>query len=340
VTDKLPEDDVARMRHELADVEAALEDASEDEREGLETLRRQLEAEIAEAQNPVSAPAEVVDVDPEDFKHPGRDLVVAPGAERHEVFEVLDAHDEDLILEEMQRRALKVMLYDFPQDGSRVIDLSYQGVMECVRVLNASGKARITIAKGTLKVERETIDGVDYYVAEVFAEEQVTGHGEYGIAREPLYMKLKDERSARRQREKGNLVHERNGQFYIFDPFARTKAVNKAQRNALKTQIPERIRQALIAMAKKDEEALKTIAMGAGAAEYADLPAPADSPEAKQITAECRAIYSEIRGLSVTSLLPGQFNAKLSRAAHDESLLAALRDELQSRLDHLKAAAT
>lgn len=337
MTDKLPEDDVARMRHELADVEAALEDASEDEREGLETLRRQLEAEIAEAQNPVAAPApEVLDADPDDFRPPAQELVVGPGADEHELFRVLDAHDEDLILQEMQRRALKVMLYDFEQSGSRLVDLSYQGVNECVRLMNSTGKVRIRIRPDVREIRREVIDGEEYVTATVYAEEETTGYGQFGTAREPLRMKLKPG-TAKRYREQGKPV---DSQGKVFDSFAETKALNKAQRNALRVMIPERMRQALIAQARKDESALRTIQMGAGAAEYATLPAPADSPEAKQLTADCRAIYSEIRGLSVTSLLPGQFNAKLSRAAHDESLLAALRDELQSRLDHLKAAAT
>lgn len=344
----LPADTVTALRHELADVEAALEEPVDERHQAqLRAARENLEARIAAQQNPVASPAlehevdavsgQVVGSDPEDYRPAPQDLVIAPGAERHEVLQVLDAHDEDMILQEVQRRALRTMLYDFPQGGSKIIDLSYQGVNECVRVMNASGKTRIRVAPQSLRVDVEAEDGIAYYVATVYAEDELTGYGQFGTAREPKLLKLKDKASADREKKKGNVVHERDGSFYTFDPFARTKAVNKAQRNALKVQIPERIRQALIAMAKNDASMLQTIAHGAGAEAAATLPAPADSDEAKALTKQIRDVYTEIRqrpgGIAGPySLLPGRFNLELSRAAHDEAQLEALLASLRARL--------
>jgi hypothetical protein len=85
------------------------------------------------------------------------DLVVPalpPGEERdHATVIVLDKHDEDQILAVMEDRMDKVLLYDFPQDGSRLVDLSINGVLECVRQMNQTTRARVAIMPETLQVE-------------------------------------------------------------------------------------------------------------------------------------------------------------------------------------------
>src|SRR5437868_754435 len=68
----------------------------------------------------------------------GTDLVVRNPTDRLEVITVVDRHDEAQIVEELQRRALKVMLYSFPMDGAEVTDLSYLGINEAVRLMNNS----------------------------------------------------------------------------------------------------------------------------------------------------------------------------------------------------------
>lgn len=325
--------DLDALRSELVDVEAALEEGEAEDAVllGLARRREELERQL----QPVRE-----DPDPEDYRPAGQDLVVSPDAPEHEVFVVLDAHDEDLILQELQRRALKVLLYDFPKDGTRLVDLSYAGVLECVRLLNATGKVSIRIRPDTREIRRETIDGIDYVVATVYAEDAKTGYGVFGTAREPLRMKLRPQ-TATRLREKGTPV-DSDGR--TFDPFAETKALNKAQRNAMKATIPERMRQTLIAMAKQDEAALQTIQAGAGAESRAELPPPLATPEALALTAECRALYDRIRAhpaglVGPLSLLPGQYGAQLERAAHDVAQLQAFRDSLAGRLEKIEAAA-
>jgi hypothetical protein len=324
--------DLEALRSELVDVETALEEG-EAEDAVLLGLARRREQILAELEPERPAP------DPEDYRPAGQDLVISPDAPDHEVFVVLDAHDEDLILQELQRRALKVLLYDFPKDGSRIVDLSYAGVLECVRLLNATGKVSIRIRPDTREVRRESIDGVEYVTATVYAEDGKTGMGVFGTAREPLRMRLKPATAAK-LREKGTPVDSDNR---TFDPFAETKALNKAQRNAMKATIPERMRQTLIAMARQDEAALQTIQHGAGAESRAELPPPLSTPEALALTAECRSIYDRIRShpgglVGPLSLLPGQYGAQLERAAHDEAQLQAFRDSLLARLEKIEAA--
>ena len=163
-------DPLEAKRHTPADLEQSLPAAEGDEAltRSLREQIAQLEAEIAAEQNPVGAAVagEVVDADVEIYRPDASELVVSPGGD--DLWTVLDKHDEDAILEEFQRRALKVMLYEFPQSGApggKVIDLSYQGVNEAVRLLNNTGKCRIRIRPDVKEIRREVIEGVEYVVA-------------------------------------------------------------------------------------------------------------------------------------------------------------------------------
>ena len=338
-------DPLEAKRHTLADLEQSLPAAEGDEAltRSLREQIAQLEAEIAAEQNPVGAAVagEVVDADVEIYRPDASELVVSPGGD--DLWTVLDKHDEDAILEEFQRRALKVMLYEFPQSGApggKVIDLSYQGVNEAVRLLNNTGKCRIRIRPDVKEIRREVIEGVEYVVASVYAEDERTGYGQFGTSREPIWMKV-NANVAKRAREKGEPVRTEDVEgtkvSRVFDVFAETKALNKAQRNALKVMIPERMRQALIAMARHDDTALKTIQSGAGASAIAELPPPLDDEKAKELNVRIRAAYDRIRVVSVTALLPGAFGAKVARAQHSHDLLLALAEELEAQATHLEA---
>ncbi len=331
-------DAIEQARSNLVDLEAALAAAETDEeREPLKAEIAAVESIIAAAQNPVGAAVagEVEDVvDVELYRPTGADLVVSPGGD--DLWEVLDKHDEDAILEEFQRRALRVMLYDF--DGK--VDLSYQGVNEAVRLLNNTGKVRVRIKPEVREIRREVIEGIEYVVATVYAEDERTGYGQFGTSREPLWMKVKEATAAKAKRNgtpvrtdnvEGTVVHR------VFDVFAETKALNKAQRNALKTMIPERMRQALIAMVRHDDSALRVIQSGAGAGAVAELPPPLDDERARELNVRIRAAYDRIRAVSVTALLPGAFGAKVSRAQHSHDLLLALAEELEAQAKHLEA---
>lgn len=273
--------------------------------------------------------AEVADVAPEEaeaYKPAPGELVVADLRDEQQVFVVLDRHDEQQIIEEFQRRALRVMLYDFTKGGRRLIDLSYAGVKEAVRLMNATGKCRIAIDRDSLVVEEVTEDAGNgpeqFYVATVFAVDEVTGHGEFGTSSEPKLMRLRAGKTK-------------------WDIFARTKAINKAQRNALGHHIPEAMRQTLIAQFKGDDAAVRRIQVGAGAEKMAELPAPLTDERARAQQARARELWTQVLdaapgGLKV-GVTPALFQTYLSRAEHSHERMDDLLAFLEAKLEEARA---
>jgi hypothetical protein len=331
------QDELEAVRHELADLNAAIESGDGDA--GMLARVEELERLIAERQNPVgpAVDGEVVDVSPEEaeaFKPAAGELVVRDVGDEHSVFVVFDRHDEQQIIEEFQRRALKVMLYDFSQGGSRLVDLSYQGVNEAVRLMNQTGKCKIAIDRDAFGgrgfdeqvVTEDAGNGPEqFYVITVYAADAVTGYGQLGTSSEPKLMRLRDGSTK-------------------WDIFARTKALNKAQRNALKVMIPEALRQTLIATYRGDDVALRQIQAGAGAALIAELPPPLTDERAQALKTRARKLYEEIRehapgGIKV-NLLSAQFHAYLTRAEHDHERLEEFIGYLEQRLAEAKGGAS
>jgi hypothetical protein len=326
------------LRHELADVEAALEAAISGgegagaEASALEQRQTEIQHEIVALER---AAREEVGVQPAiegsaeevaESRPASTELVVPslpPGDERdHATLLVLDKHDEDQVLSQIEERMDKVLMYDFEKGGSRLVDLSVNGVFECVRLLNATGHARIRIAKGTLTVDVEPgEDGLEY-VATVAAEDEVSGLLLYASAAEPKHMKLRGGKTKP-------------------DPFARQKAISKAQRNALKRHIPERLRQGMLALHRGDSGRVLEIQHGVGAQAAAALPAPVDTPEANALVAQIESTWLEIRKMPgwKEKMLPGVFNAKLSRARSSEVELRSFLDALESLRETLGEAA-
>lgn len=259
----------------------------------------------------------------EEFKPSGRELVVRDPADPNEVFSVLDRHDEEQIVEEFQRRALKVMLYDFEQGSKQMIDLSYQGVNEAIRLMNRTGKCRIKVAADPQPQITQTSEDIGRGEDEpiwrvmVYAVDEVTGYGQWGIAEQPCRMKL------------------RNGSFKA-DEMALRKALSKAQRNALKTHIPEPMRQTLIAQYQGNEVALRQIRAGVGAEAEAELPPPLDDERARELNERIRATYDEIREVSKLALLPGAFYARHARTQHDHGLMEEFLAYLEGLRDHVR----
>ena len=316
------------LEHQLADLEAAATDAEGDAAVELSRQIREVRLEIAalEAVTPEEA---------EDFRPTGGELVVANPGEEHEVFVVLSRHDEDLIVQELQRRVLKTMLYDFPKDGKRLVDLSVVGVNECVRLMNRTGKCSIRVVPGSLAIEETFEDGEEWVIATVYAEDAKTGQGTYGTAAQPKRMKLKADTAAKRRRD-GKPVGQDDT---IWDNFARTKAISKAQRNAMADHIPETLRQTLIAQYRGDDAALKVIQAGAGAAELAELPPPLQTPEADVLRARAREVYAQLREVAPLALLPAAFHAYMTRSEHELERLSEFVGYLEQKLDEAKAAA-
>jgi hypothetical protein len=264
----------------------------------------------------------------EQFKPPAHQLVVTDPSDEQQVFVVLDRHDEQQIIEEFQRRALRVMLYDFSQGSKQLVDLSYQGVNEGVRLMNATGKCRIRIQPGTLSVEEVTEDAGNgperFYVATVYAEDEVTGYGQYGTSTEPVLMRMKGGKTK-------------------WDVFARTKAINKAQRNALKVMIPEGMRQTLIAQYLGNDAAVRQIQAGPGAEALAELPAPLTDDRAREQNARIKALWLEILehapGGVAIRVTPAYFHAMWQRSHHDHDQLDAFIGYLEQRLSEAIALA-
>jgi hypothetical protein len=234
----------------------------------------------------------------------------------------MDRADEAQILDEIQGRALGAMLYSFEQAGSTLTGLSYAGVLECVRTVNARGFGKIRIVPGTLIEEVVEEDGEVQYRATVYAEDEMTGGGQYGTAMMPRLMKAR-----------GKLV---------VDKFARTKALSKAQRNALDTLIPMELRKTLEAQFLKDPKRVQRIA-SAAEQKLAELPPPDTSDEALALVEKAREVYREVQALGDGRgrmvVTPGRFHAYLTQAQHSAERLQEFVAYLEEQRDvHVPAA--
>jgi hypothetical protein len=294
----------------------------------------------------MSAPEETVEgtaaeLDPDDFKPAPAELAVADVAHPEaDVFRVLDRHDEAQILEEMQSRVLDVTLYDFPgEGGSRQVDLSYKGVREVIHLMTRTGKVRIRVIPGSLSVVEVFENGEPHYVADVWAEDTVTGEAYSGSSSQPKLMKLTD-KTAKKWRAKGRDVPDDRK---VWDSFARTKAINKAERNALGKFVPEPLRQVLIAQYLKDPKRIDVIRAGAGAEQMAELPPPLADERADAQRAEARELYDRIKGFApggvAVGLTPAAFNQWMTRTEHSHERLDDFLTFLRGKLEEAEKGA-
>lgn len=287
--------------------------------------------------------AELVPDDIEQFMPSATDMVLHDRTDDNELVAVLDRHDVEQIVMEIQRRALKVWIYDIPGEsgGARRKELSYKGVRDVVGLMNHTGRVRIGTMPETLRLERLHEDighgGPETLVrATIFARDDVTGQAMPGVATEPLYMKLTDSTAAKK-RAGGKEIAADNR---VFDPFAETKAANKAVRNALRTFIPEEAAQAVLAMYEGTSSRVQRI-QTATEATLAELPPPLDDDRAKALISECNAIYDEIRGLGggrgKIALTPGMYFGFVTHAQHSHEQLENLVGYLKERHEALTA---
>lgn len=310
ITEALGADDALASGPEGRDLRARKAEL-EAEVAALEALEENVTPEVEAALNP----PEVVDAEPMDYAPSGAALVVT-GDDEQEVFAVLDRHDERAIMEELQRRGTQRLFYNF--DGH--VDLSIHGVLEAIGLMNRTGKVQIAVEPSSAVIEVVQLDGKPHVKARVYARDAVTGFGVFGTSTQEQYMKR------------------RNGS-EVFDKFAETKALNKAQRNALGMCIPQPIRQAMIAQVTKDSGLMRDVQHGVGAAEMAELPPADTSPEAEALRVEIQAAYDELRGVDVTLLLPGQYHVTLQQASHSVVELRAFLGWLNAKLETAKAGA-
>lgn len=248
----------------------------------------------------------------DDFKPTSADLVVH---DRDDIYRAFDRADEILILEELQGRMLETFVYSFSLDGKRLTDLSYEGVNEAVRTMNREG-AGIKISATPPVVDEITEDGERQIRVMVYAVDTTSDQGRWGTATEPVMMR------------------KRNGEV-VWDKFAFTKALNKAQRNALKTFIPAEMRQTLIATFLQDESRVRRLKSVAEAS-ATELPEPAVGPEADEWREKNRAVYEQIREVSTVAIPPGTFNTHFTAADHSVERMQEFNRYLVEKLAQVK----
>jgi hypothetical protein len=278
---------------------------------------------------PESVDAEVAGPDPElreavDEKLP----VVHDPSDSHELMVRMDDHDVSILLDEIQTKSLRRWVYKLP--GNKGEGLTVHAVQDIVQRMNWTGKAKIGLlldAHGRPVLDIETIevdegDGTEpVWVATAYAKDEVTGSVLPGASMEPHRM------------------HRRDGS-RPFDRFSRTKAIQKATRNALAAFIPEEIEQAVLAVALNQPDRVVRIQTEAEA-KVAALPAPLTDERAKALVAECEALYDEIRevggGRGKVDFTPGTFNAWLLQSQHDHAALERFKVYLEERKAKLTA---
>lgn len=276
--------------------------------------------------DPTETP-DVIDAEAvEESKPLAKDLVVRGASiDDSAIFRTMDRHDEQQILDELVGRQLKEMVYSFGSGSDRKTGLSYAGVQECVRTLNARGATRIKIAAEPAPIFEEYVESDEGYIqCTVYAVDELNGGGAWGTATEPKNMRLRNGGTKR-------------------DFFARTKALSKAQRNAEKALLPEEFIQLLIAMYVKDETRVREIREGLlSEADLPELPPPVDDDEMRAKMAEARDLYAEITrlvpgGVGV-KLTPASFHRYATRAETDHERAGGFLSMLREKLEQARAA--
>lgn len=266
------------------------------------------EAEVVDASDPAA------EGDPDDYRPPEEMLAVDvrdPG----DVYRAMDRNDEELILDELMGRALDVMVYSFESGGKLQTDLSVHGVNETVRLLNERGGARIGVSPQAPIVREFENAGKDYVEVQVYALDARVGIGRWGVAVEPQLLKGK------------------------WDKFAVTKALNKAQRNALRTHIPEDFRQNVIALYlnKGQVKQLKPVGAGnlPGGTPLEEMAPPVEGPDADRLRGEIKEVYMRLKeGFGQLVLPPAKYHLLFEAAQRDTvDALERYRDYIQGLLD-------
>lgn len=246
------------------------------------------------------------------------ELPVDPKDEQS-VFKAMDRQDEIAILEELQGRAIATMLYSFEQGGKLLTDLSITGVSETIRLMNERGGCQIGIASQPAPMVNEVHENEeDLYQVMVFARDaRHPETGRWGIATEPKVLSRRD----------GSKV---------WDKFALTKALNKAERNALKKQIPVEWVEYMKAQFLGGDQVKQLAPIGGGA--VAKLPPAIQGEDVDKVRAEIHEEYRKLKALNSLRMAPGKFNGFFTRA-ETESIerLEAFRDHVRELVEFEEA---
>lgn len=266
------------------------------------------EAEAAETLTPEekASVGELLEAMPEAMA-----MLPAVADDAEAVFRRMALEDERQILEELQGRALDVMLYSFEIDGKRQTGLSWKGTREAVRTLNARGWTAIKMDPRIEPKFEEVIDeeGDDAIRVVVYAIDEKSGGGNWGLAQQKKKMKLRGGRQKP-------------------DTFASHKALSKAQRNAFEALVPAEVVEYLKAQFLGRPDQVKVIPGAATAVEVERPPALTDERATEQMN-RIRSLYDEIKEIDRVVMPPGQFNALLMGAQHSH-------DRLDETIAHLE----
>ena len=142
------------------------------------------------------------------------------------VFETFDQMDDEQVLAEIKGNFLQEFVYSFTdKKNKKVTGLSLIGVNETVRELNRRNLASIAESE-TPPVIEETDD---YIQISIYAKDTLNGGGAWGIKRQS----------------------KTQGQYKNINPFALEQALSKAQRNAKRKLIPEKLMQEFVLLYEK-----------------------------------------------------------------------------------------
>lgn len=260
-----------------------------------------------------------------------QELAVVDPNDRHEAMVVLDNHDVAALLQQVQSSALKKWVYDLPGVGE---GLTIGATQDITQRMNWTGKCKIGLLPETLTVEKVMADqgygDEPFWVATVFARDEVTGAMLPGSSMEPQRMKLTAQTAAK-WRNKGKTVPD---DLMVFDIFSRTKAIQKATRNALNAFIPEEIEQTVIAMFKNDPRRVERI-QTEQEQKAAEMPPPLTDEKAQALIAQCEQLYDEIRelrgGQGALKFPPGLFASWMMQSQHSHERLQGFVDYLEKR---------
>jgi hypothetical protein len=309
------------------DLESKIElSESESERRELLTDLAGVVAEIA-AQGAVEGAVAAVDPREVEVSRPDGMALVVRQDVPEDVFRAMDALDEGQILDALQGRPSEVMVYSFRSGGKLQTGLSYAGVCECVREMNVSGFARIRVSPDVKPVveeyQEEDQQGalVTYFRVTVYAEDLKNGGGQYGMASQRKFQSFRDK--ARKPE---------------LDSFALTKALSKAQRNAMLPLVPVEFREVVIAQALKDEARVRQIRAGE-VGDLAELPPPLTDERAEAQRETCRELFRQLQKVNRLAVLPAQHHVYLSRAEHSHERLGEYIAYLEQKVSEETAKA-
>lgn len=261
------------------------------------------------------SPGEATNEEIEAAKPTAIELAVDP-RDPTDVYRVMDRADEVLILEELQERALETFVYSFEQGGNRLTDLTVAGVNEAVRLMNERGGTQIGISEQPPVVEQFRRGEHDYIRVLVHARDtRRPGSGRWGTAVEPEKLKGK------------------------WDKFAFTKALNKAERNALKKQIPEEFRQTIIAqyLGTHHMRTLEPLQVVGSRPAAIAMPPIIEDEKADALRREIQEGYEELRALNKLKVPPASYNSWLDQVQREShKRMEVFRDTLRQWVDEEK----